>query len=146
MNEIFFAKKSKYYKSNSGNVALNYELFKEHGRRSKIIDQIRNYDNNISDELRDTLINENFLFVTANKMDLNIHKQVIENGDPETGCTIHYVTETLDSGPIIIQKKCCVSLDETPLSLKKKVQTLEGIAFIEAIKIYKKELIKNENL
>ena len=82
----------------------------------------------------------------SGEMDLNIHKQVIENGDPETGCTIHYVTETLDSGPIIIQKKCCVSLDETPLSLKKKVQTLEGIAFIEAIKIYKKELIKNENL
>ena len=78
-------------------------------------------------------------------MDLNIHKKVIENNESETGCTIHFVTKDLDKGPILVQKKCFVSFDETPLSLKKKVQKLEGISFIEAIKIFKKELIKNEN-
>ena len=78
-------------------------------------------------------------------MDLNIHKKVIENNESETGCTIHFVTKDLDKGPILVQKKCFVSFDETPLSLKKKVQKLEGISFIEAIKIFKKELITKEN-
>jgi len=38
-------------------------------------------------------------------MDMNIHEQVIKNGDKESGCTIHFVTEKLDKGPILIQKK-----------------------------------------
>lgn len=79
-------------------------------------------------------------------MDLDVHKRVIENNESETGCTIHFVTKNLDKGPILVQKKCFVSFDETPLSLKKKVQKLEGISFIKAIKIFKKELITNENL
>ena len=65
--------------------------------------------------------------------DMNIHEQVIENGVKESGCTIHFVTEELDKGPILIQKKCKVNTNETPETLKVKVQELEGIAFIEAI-------------
>ena len=65
--------------------------------------------------------------------DMNIHEQVIKNGDKESGCTIHFVTEELDKGPILIQKKCKVNTNETPETLKVKVQELEGIAFIEAI-------------
>jgi len=65
--------------------------------------------------------------------DMNIHEQVIKNGDKESGCTIHFVTEELDKGPILIQKKCKVNTNETPETLKVKVQELEGIAFVEAI-------------
>ena len=65
--------------------------------------------------------------------DMNIHEQVIKNGDKESGCTIHFVTEELDKGPILIQKNCKVNTNETPETLKVKVQELEGIAFIEAI-------------
>jgi len=79
-------------------------------------------------------------------MDMNIHEQVIKNGDKESGCTIHFVTEELDRGPILIQKKCKVNTDETPETLKVKVQGLEGIAFIEAInQIEKENQIKNYN-
>ena len=66
-------------------------------------------------------------------MDMNIHEQVIKNGDKESGCTIHFVTEKLDKGPILIQKKCKVNTNETPETLKVKVQELEGNAFVEAI-------------
>ena len=66
-------------------------------------------------------------------MDINIHEQVIKNGDKESGCTIHFVTEKLDKGPILIQKKCKVNTNETPETLKVKVQKLEGNAFVEAI-------------
>ena len=66
-------------------------------------------------------------------MDMNIHEQVIKNGDKESGCTIHFVTEKLDKGPILIQKKCKVNTNETPETLKVKVHELEGNAFVEAI-------------
>jgi len=71
----------------------------------------------------------------AGGMDTNVHQEVLTNGDTETGCTIHFVTDELDSGPILVQKKCEVSIDETVESLKTKVQSLEGEAFIEAIQL-----------
>ena len=71
----------------------------------------------------------------AGGMDTNVHTEVIKNGDPETGCTIHFVTKEVDAGPILIQKKCTVTSDDTVESLKTKVQALEGDSFIEAIKL-----------
>jgi len=71
----------------------------------------------------------------AGGVDTNIHKEVLQNGDEETGCTIHFVTEDVDAGPILIQKKCTVNPKDTVGSLKTRVQQLEGLAFIEAIKM-----------
>jgi len=71
----------------------------------------------------------------AGGMDINVHEEVLKNKDTETGCTIHFVNEEVDAGPILIQKKCNVDPDDTVDSLKTKVQTLEGEAFIEAIKL-----------
>ncbi len=69
----------------------------------------------------------------AGGMDLAVHKAVIEAGKKESGCTVHFVTEIVDGGPIAVQKRCEVAPDETPESLKAKVQALEGPSFIEAI-------------
>ena len=71
----------------------------------------------------------------AGGMDTNVHQEVLTNRDRETGCTIHFVTEEVDGGPILIQKSCQVKQDDTVESLKKRVQTLEGQAFIEAINL-----------
>jgi phosphoribosylglycinamide formyltransferase 1 len=73
----------------------------------------------------------------AGGMDTNVHEEVLKAGETETGCTIHYVDETVDGGPIVIQKKCAIEPDETADTLKTKVQKLEGEAFIEAIRNYK---------
>ena len=70
----------------------------------------------------------------------NVHRDVLKNKDRETGCTIHYVTANVDSGPILIQKKCEVQPGDTIESLKDRVQHLEGQAFIEAL-----HLIENKN-
>ena len=75
----------------------------------------------------------------AGGMDTSVHEEVLRNGDVETGCTIHFVTEEVDTGPILIQKKCAVTRADTVASLKTKVQQLEGLAFIEAI-----EMIANQ--
>ena len=71
----------------------------------------------------------------AGGMDTNVHEQVLVNGDKETGCTIHFVTEEIDGGPILVQKSCKVDPNDNVETLKQKVQALEGEAFIEAINL-----------
>lgn len=71
----------------------------------------------------------------AGKMDLDVHKAVLAANVTETGCTVHYVTEVVDGGPIIVQKKCPVYANDTPETLKMRVQALEGPALVEAINL-----------
>jgi len=71
----------------------------------------------------------------AGGMDKNVHEQVLANNDKETGCTIHFVTEEIDGGPILVQKSCQVDQNDNVETLKQKVQSLEGEAFIEAINL-----------
>lgn len=61
------------------------------------------------------------------------HELVIENGDRETGCTVHYVTEELDSGEIILQKKIDVLEGDTPETLAARLLPVEHQAYPEAI-------------
>ena len=88
-------------------------------------------------EWQDRLLNvhPSLLPKYAGRMDTNVHEDVLKNVDSETGCTIHFVTDEVDAGPILIQKKCNVEPDETVDTLKTKVQKLEGMAFIEAIQL-----------
>ncbi len=76
----------------------------------------------------------------AGGMDLQVHADVIAAKKTISGCTVHYVTAEVDAGPIVVQKTCSVNSDETPESLKAKVQPLEGEAFIEAIKLFQNKL------
>ncbi|MBI5413621.1 phosphoribosylglycinamide formyltransferase [Candidatus Peregrinibacteria bacterium] len=55
----------------------------------------------------------------------NVHEAVLKAGEKETGMTIHYVEEGVDTGEIILQKKCAVLPTDTPDTLKERVQTLE---------------------
>jgi len=61
----------------------------------------------------------------AGAFDLNVHEQVLSEGRKETGCTLHFVTEDVDEGPIIMQKKVKISKDDNAQSLKEKVQKAE---------------------
>ncbi len=74
----------------------------------------------------------------AGGMNESVHQQVLDAKDKETGCTIHLVTAKVDGGPILVQKRCVVGPEDTVGSLKNKVQKLEGEAFIEAIRGWKK--------
>ncbi len=77
----------------------------------------------------------------AGGMDTNVHEEVLKNKDKETGCTIHFVTDEVDCGPIFIQKKCPVKPEDTVNSLKRRVQKLEGEAFLEAIPLFETKYI-----
>ena len=56
---------------------------------------------------------------------LNVHRAVLENGDSESGITIHYVNEAYDEGNIIFQAICPVHEDDTPESLAARIHELE---------------------
>ncbi len=80
----------------------------------------------------------------AGGVDTSVHEEVLRNKEIETGCTIHFVTDEVDGGPIFIQKKCAVGPKDTVETLKTKVQALEGDAFLEAIPLFEsKYLTKN---
>ena len=64
---------------------------------------------------------------------LNTHSRAIQNKDKFTGCSVHYVTEQLDSGKIILQKKIKILKKDTPKSLAKKVLKQEHKLYPKAI-------------
>ncbi len=52
---------------------------------------------------------------------MKVHESVIRNKEKESGCTVHYVTEMVDGGDIIMQNKVDVLEDDTPEILQKRV-------------------------
>ncbi|RUR11345.1 phosphoribosylglycinamide formyltransferase [Legionella sp. km772] len=70
----------------------------------------------------------------AGLKDLAVHQAILTSGQQISGCTVHYVNAEVDKGPILVQKKCFISNNETAESLKSKIQALEGKALIAAIR------------
>lgn len=56
---------------------------------------------------------------------LNTHQQAIDNGDPEHGVSVHFVTPELDGGPVIIQSRVPVFTDDCADQLAQRVQEQE---------------------
>jgi len=65
---------------------------------------------------------------------LNVHRAVIEAREPQSGCTVHLVTDHYDEGEILLQKECPVLPEDTPESLATRVLFLEHKAYPEALK------------
>ncbi len=76
--------------------------------------------------------------------DKEVHKAVLEYGCKITGCTLHFVDERLDAGPIILQKAVEVRDDDTVESLKERVQKAEQEIIIEGIKLFMEGRLKVE--
>lgn len=55
----------------------------------------------------------------------HVHKAVLENGETESGITVHFVNEEYDKGKIILQAKCTIEQGESIESLSAKIQKLE---------------------
>ena len=64
---------------------------------------------------------------------LDTHQRAILNKDKFAGCTVHYVTDKLDSGKIIMQKKIRVTIKDNATSLAKKVLKQEHKLYPAAI-------------
>ena len=67
---------------------------------------------------------------------LHAQKQAIEDGVKVSGCTVHFVDEGVDSGPIILQKAVEVSDDDTEESLTEKILQEEHLIYPQAIQLF----------
>lgn len=102
-----------------------------------LVGYMRILSNAFVDKWRNKIINvhPSLLPLHSGLMDLQVHQAVLDAKEKQTGCTVHYVTEKVDSGPIILQKTCDVYSTDTVETLKARVQILEGKALLEAINI-----------
>jgi len=60
-------------------------------------------------------------------------KQALDYGVKVTGCTIHFVDQGIDTGPIVVQRAVPVLDDDTPATLHARIQEAERVAYPEAI-------------
>ena len=89
-------------------------------------------------------IHPSLLPAFAGGMDKEVHAKVLKSGVKETGCTLHFVAEDVDAGPIIMQKKVEIDKNETVDSLKEKVQKAEQEVIVKALKLYEAGKVKIE--
>ena len=72
---------------------------------------------------------------------LNTHKRAIQAGDKYAGSTVHYVSEKLDSGKKILQKKVKIFKTDSPNTLAKRVLKAEHQIYPKAVDIVCKKII-----
>ena len=81
-------------------------------------------------------VHPSLLPLYAGGMDNDVHTEVLKDRCKETGCTIHEITNEVDKGKIILQLKCDVKEDDTPITLKNRVQKLEQEALCKTIYMF----------
>jgi len=73
---------------------------------------------------------------------LDAQKQAIESGVSHSGCTVHFVDEGVDTGPIIAQETVKIKNDDTEETLSKRILTKEHKAYVKAVKLIAEKKIK----
>jgi len=73
---------------------------------------------------------------------LDAQKQAIDHGVKYSGCTVHFVDDGVDSGPIIVQAIVKVKDDDTEETLAKRILSKEHKAYSEAVKLIAENKIK----
>jgi phosphoribosylglycinamide formyltransferase-1 len=66
---------------------------------------------------------------------LDAQKQAFEHGVKVSGCTVHFVDEDLDHGPIVVQKTVPVLESDNEHTLAERILKQEHLAYSEAIRI-----------
>ncbi len=67
---------------------------------------------------------------------LKVHESVLECGAKLSGCTVHFVDNEYDHGPIILQRVVPVADDDTPETLAARVFAAECEAYPEALRLF----------
>jgi len=71
-----------------------------------------------------------------------VHEAVLAHGCKVSGCTVHFVDEKYDNGPIILQRACAVLENDTPETLAHRVFQEEKIAYPHAIRLFSQKRLK----
>lgn len=71
---------------------------------------------------------------------MNVHRAVINSKEPESGCSVHIVTDEFDEGPVIARASVNVEEHDTPELLAKKILKEEHRLYPKAIQEYLQNL------
>jgi len=99
--------------------------------------------NEIIKAYRDRIMNIHPSLLPAFK-GLHAQKQAFEYGVKVAGCTVHFVDEGLDSGPIIIQKCVPVLTGDTEETLTARILEQEHVIYPEAVRLFTDGKLKIE--
>lgn len=65
---------------------------------------------------------------------MHTHQRVLEAGEKEHGCSVHFVSEELDGGPVVLQAPIAVLPSDTPENLAQRVHTQEHLIYPLAVR------------
>ncbi len=74
---------------------------------------------------------------------LHTHQRALEAGDSEHGASVHFVTEDLDGGPVVIQAHVPVLADDTAQTLAQRVLQQEHRIYPEAVRLFASGRLKS---
>lgn len=74
-----------------------------------------------------------------------VHEAVLEYGAKVSGCTVHFVDNEYDHGPVILQRAVPVEEGDTPKSLAERIFHAECEAYPQAISLFAAGKLKVEN-
>jgi len=74
---------------------------------------------------------------------LNTHQRALEAGDNQHGCTVHFVTEELDGGPLAIQAPIAVQQGDTAETLQQRVHKSEHQIYPLAVEWFCNERLQH---
>jgi len=66
---------------------------------------------------------------------LHAQRQALEAGVAESGCTVHFVDEGVDTGRIVVQRRVPVLEGDSEERLAERIRSEEHSAFVEAVKL-----------
>ena len=75
---------------------------------------------------------------------LNAQRQALDYGVKVTGCTVHFVDEELDHGPIVLQRTVPVLAGDTEEALSARILDEEHVAYPEAVRLVAAGLVRVE--
>lgn len=67
---------------------------------------------------------------------LSVHRAVLEANRRVSGCSVHFVDEQYDQGPVILQRACPILENDTPDTLAARVFEQECLAYPQTINLY----------
>ncbi|UTW08647.1 phosphoribosylglycinamide formyltransferase [Pseudomonas benzenivorans] len=70
---------------------------------------------------------------------LHTHQRALQAGDCEHGCSVHFVTEELDGGPLVVQAVIPVQPDDSAESLAQRVHEQEHLIYPLAVRWFAEE-------
>jgi len=86
------------------------------------------------DHWHDRLVNIHPSLLPAYK-GLDVQQRVVDAGETEAGCTVHFVRPETDTGPIILQARVPVRLDDDAGTLAARILEQEHVIFPQAVRL-----------